>query len=527
MNKIVADVLVLGEGLAGMTAALTAAQAGSRVCIAGKGGSASPFVIGFSAPVGEDDSPEQFVEDMMTAGCGLNDRELALAFARRAMDIPQWMEALDAPYENTDGKPELMRSLGHTRARLVHQGTKTGPLCMEKLVPLLEESKVQTLHPYACMTLLKDGDRVNGAVLMNLETNGLIYVQCSAVVLCTGGCHIARRSTYPEQLTGDGYSLAYKAGATLTDMEFIQHEPLRCADKRIGMSTTMLDKGGMLLNAEDDRFVLRSYPSEGSPTKDELSRLIAVENLEGRGSPQGGAYVDLTKAPQKTVDQHQAIYERFLNNDLDLTKVRVEVKPAAHSIMGGVRIDENGFTGIKGLYAAGEVTGGMHGASRLGGNAGSETVVMGCTAGREAAAYAASVPLTSCAVEANAFEKWMHTCLKKPCYIPTVSIIRHRVLEAMEQGMGPARTQEGITKTLDQLDTMSRALGDSGVSHIGQFASYMAVSHLLLTCRVACLGALNRKESCGSHYRVDYPEKPVTPQHFDFQKQSGMTIRQE
>lgn len=283
----------------------------------------------------------------------------------------------------------------------------------------------------------------------------------------------------------------------------------------------------MLLNAEDDRFVLRSYPSEGSPTKDELSRLIAVENLEGRGSPQGGAYVDLTKAPQKTVDQHQAIYERFLNNDLDLTKVRVEVKPAAHSIMGGVRIDENGFTGIKGLYAAGEVTGGMHGASRLGGNAGSETVVMGCTAGREAAAYAASVPLTSCAVEANAFEKWMHTCLKKPCYIPTVSVIRHRVLEAMEQGMGPARTQEGITKTLDQLDTMSRALGDSGVSHIGQFASYMAVSHLLLTCRVACLGALNRKESCGSHYRVDYPEKPVTPQHFDFQKQSGMTIRQE
>ena len=152
---------------------------------------------------------------------------------------------------------------------------------------------------------------------------------------------------------------------------------------------------------------------------------------------------------------------------------------------------------------------------------------MGCTAGREAAASAASVPLTSCAVEANAFEKWMHTCLKKPCYIPTVSVIRHRVLEAMEQGMGPARTQEGITKTLDQLDTMSRALGDSGVSHIGQFASYMAVSHLLLTCRVACLGAFNRKESCGSHYRVDYPEKPVTPQHFDFQKQSGMTIRQE
>ena len=103
MERIIADVLVLGEGLAGMTAALTAAQAGSKVCIAGKGGSASPFVIGFSAPVGDEDSPENFVEDMMKAGCGLNDRDLALAFARRAMDIPKWMDALEAPYENTDG----------------------------------------------------------------------------------------------------------------------------------------------------------------------------------------------------------------------------------------------------------------------------------------------------------------------------------------------------------------------------------------------------------------------------------------
>ena len=523
MNELQTDVLILGDGLSGLAAAFTAAGAGRKVLLASRGGCASPAVIGFSCAAGIGDTPDAFAADMPKAGAGLNSKALVDVFTSGTRALPDWLTALGMELDCRDGTPELMRSLGHSTARLVHHGLSTGRECMEKLEEKLSELPVQRLREHCCLSLRTAGG-ITGAFLFDLKNSCVLSVRARAVVLATGGCHIAARSTYPEELTGDGFALAYQAGASLADLEFIQHEPLRCVDKRIGLSTTMLAEGGVLRNREGKRFILDSYENEAVPTKDELSRLIAMEIAGGHGTEKGGVFADLTGLDETAVAHHRRIYDRFAKNGMDLRTDRIEVKPAAHSIMGGVLIRPDCGTEVDGLYAAGEVTGGLHGASRLGGNAGSETLVMGMIAGSHAASYDGAAHADGDGAE---FERWIRKLLKKPVYVPSLTVLRDRALEAMAQGMGPVRTKEGIEKTLSSLDTCAQALNDTGIASPDRLPKYMELGNLLLTARIACLGALHRQESRGAHARLDYPDQWDRPVHFVFQKDRGMSKTEE
>ena len=524
MNGIRTDILVLGDGLGGLTAAYTAAQSGRKVLLVSKGESASPAVIGFSCAAGEGDTPEAFAQDMLAAGTGLNEPELVSAFTRGSQALPAWLEALGMDLDRAQGRPALMRSLGHRVPRLVHHGLATGSECMALLEERLRALPVQRLRGQLCVSLRETEGRVTGAFLWDLKSGEILSVEARAVILATGGCHIAARSTYPAGLTGDGYALAYQAGASLMDMEFIQHEPLRCVDKRVGLSTTMLAQGGVLRNRDGKRFILDSCESEDKPTKDELSRLIALEIARGNGTEGGGVWADMTGLDTGAVARHQRIYDRFAAVGVDLAHQWVEVAPAAHSMMGGVRIGPDCGTEVKGLFAVGEVTGGLHGASRLGGNAGAETVVMGRIAGQSAADSPGGTGGTG---DEAALEKWLRGLMRRPVYVPDLNALRERALKAMARGMGPVRRQDEMEKTLAELDTCAQALRDTGIAGADQLPAYLEAGNLLLTGRIACLGAIHRRESRGAHARLDYPRPWERPTHMIFQKDRGMTQTEE
>lgn len=516
------DVLVIGAGLAGLMAAYEAAYAGLEVGILSKNGMASTHVIGFSAPVADNDSPESFTKDIIAAGQRINDPVLARILAEKAADFMPKLEALGMQFDQDENGYALMRSLGHSSARLVHHGNTTGPDIMKILETKLKERNASFWPGYQAIKIFQHENKVCGVAAFNKSKDELLIISAKSVVLATGGGHIAARSTYAEDLTCDGFALAYEAGAKLSDMEFIQHEPMRCVGKKIGMSTTMLVHNGKLLNKAGERFVCRTYASEAEPTKDELSRLLALEIKSGRG----GIFVDLTEAPEKSVIQHKAIYKKFTNAGIDLRTERVEIAPAAHTIMGGICIGEKANTNVEGLFAAGEVIGELHGASRLGGNAGTEVLVFGEIAGKSAADYAKDKCFEDFSRDVRQLQRHLEKLFAMPCMPSQLRILRERALKLMTEEMGPVRDEQGLKKCLDGLELLSRALSQSGVNNGEMLVSYIETANLLLVCRMACIAAMNRKESRGSHYRLDYPETDDLnwKKHIRFSMRNGMEI---
>jgi len=526
LNKLNCDVLVLGGGLAGLSAAKAAVENGSNIILASNGEKASPHVIGYSVPISNEDSPEFFAADIRSAGRNLNSPFLVKAFTEKAKDLPEWLKKQGVLFDEKDGQYQLMRSLGHSTARLVHHATATGAETLLLLQKQIQSSSATILNQHKCLFIVNESDTVCGAILLDTQSKELIGIETKAIVLATGGCHVTGRSTYPSEQFGDGYALAYNAGATLVDMEFIQHEPLRSVVMPVGLSTTMLAKGGKLLNNEGERFVLKEYDNEGVPTKDKLAQLICAEVQQGKGTEHRGVYADMTGLSEEAFTQHQAIYDRFYQRGIDLKKDMVEVAPAAHSIMGGVLIDENASTGVTGLYAAGEVAGGLHGASRLGGNAGTETIVFGKIAGENAARFAKEANQThSKAFEE--YEKWLARLLKKNVYVHDFSILQKYTYSTMENGMGPVRNEKDLKETSEKLETYASTMRETGIASIDQLEAFSSVSNLLLTCRLACLAATNRKESRGAHARSDFPTELDIIYHIRFDKRNGMRIEQE
>ena len=357
MLKATIDILVLGSGIAGMEAAYEAVKAGKKAMILTKGACASPAVLGFNAPVSNQDSVDRFCQDTRQGGWNLGNSELIETFAQGAKDAVPHMEELGLVFEKTDDGSEyhLLKPLGCSVPRLVHHKNITGKASMALLEEALVKEGVEIRKNSMALSLLKQDGRICGALCLDLTDMTPLLISCSAICLCTGGAHLMEKSTYPLCQTADGFQLAYQAGAALIDMEFIQHEPCRAVwPKPLGLSTTLLSKGGLLKNNQGERFVLKEYETEGAAPKDQLARIIAQEILAGRGSEHGGVYLDLTGLPpEEIIENHSLYYHRFMDAGIDLTKEIVEVGPAAHSIMGGVQIKKDASTAVPGLFAAG------------------------------------------------------------------------------------------------------------------------------------------------------------------------------
>ena len=517
MDVFHADILMLGGGLSSwMAAHALLKKRDCRVIMLSDGFGASPWVHGFNTPLHPEDSVESFYQDVRQSGYRQNDPALARALCGDSPEIFRETQALGAVYNrNADGSYQLLRPLGASHPRVASIGNETGPDLLDKLQKEVKAHPGFTLFPHArgLRLMVKDG-RVQGALGWNRETQAFFAVSAGTVLLATGGFgRIFPFSTNKPDGGGDGIAMAYYAGAKLVDMEFIQFEPSAAvypdAVRGQGMITTLFYEGAVLKNALGERFMLQYGPKGEQVNKDVLSRCIAKEIREGRGTAHGGVYFDATGVPKERLEEAYPMYvERYRKVGIELSETPIELAPAPHTTLGGVMIHENCLTSLPGLIAAGEVTGGIHGANRLGGNGGLETLVFG----RRAGLWLREAELLPGAEEASLL-RWAEEEIRpgKEPIGDAVKRLRGVLEDALQQGAYVLRDGASIESALQTVCQAQHELNE--LPGASPEASYerLRLENDLIAARLTLLSALERRETVGCHVRLDYPGREAKP----------------
>lgn len=529
------DVLVLGGGIAGFRAAVAARQAGHEVTIAFAAQGASPYIIGANIPLdtdGNGDSPEVYFADMINGGYELNDRRLVQALAENA--IPSFNELVNwgVPFAAEDGKFLQRHLSGNTFPRSVYVAEGTGRAILAALKKKANELGVQVLQGWKVVSLATDRGEVVGAVLANRHKEMVATAKARATVLAMGGVgRIFDESTYPVDVAADSYALAYQAGAKLIDMEFVQFEPVvtvwpqQCAGME--MPTAMFGDGAQLLNAKGERFMSRYNPdhAEKRIEKARMSLCIQKEIDDGRGLSDGTVYFDATLLESGKLEGYVTHCKRLRAAGVEPATQAVRVRPAAHSEMGGVFVDQQGWSGVPGLFVCGEASGGVHGASRIAGNGGAETVVLGALAGRGAARNLLSdADRDWAAIQRMQQESFFDTGAESGA---TADEIKACVRKTMKSEAGIYRSETGLQSGLATVEHLPRAFGNG--TRANCFADRVAAleaHNVVLVARMILKAALARKESRGAHQRRDYPASLETGElhHLMFCQDNGADL---
>ena len=534
-------VLVIGSGGAGIRAALEAVKYGS-VCIVsktitGKGGCTVMAEGGINAAVNPADSCKAHFEDTVKGGAYLNDRALAEALTAdapaRINELMEW----GACFELTEEDTLAQRPFGGQKfARTCYAGDHTGHEIVMTLLEKLRGSDVEIRDETTVLSLITSGDTVCGAVVIDSAGN-LSAITADAVVLATGGAgQLYPVTTNSTAGTGDGYALAYRAGAKLIDMEEVQFHPtgaVKPSDSRGRLITEAVrGEGGILLNAAGERF-MENYDAERMElsTRDVVSRSISTEISEGRGTPSGGVFLDVSHLPSDVIESRLPLMlSQFLKSGIDIRKEAMEVAPTAHHFMGGVAISPEGKSSVAGLFAAGEVSGGVHGGNRLGGNALADTQVFGKRAGESAGKYTGL-----CAADAaSAAEEALLRTEKEieSLYSGTVSpaSIKKELQNLMWKNVGIYRNELDLRVAEREIKRLSSA--KLKITSVTEAAAAFTVKNMLTVAALVVNGALLRRESRGAHTRTDIPVK-WTPEMSPFGhtwfvgNKSGIEIREE
>lgn len=521
------DVIVIGAGGAGLRAAIESSARGAStalVCksLLGKAHTvmAEGGVAAALANVDTGDGWETHFKDTMKGGKMLNNWQMALFHAREAPERVRELEYWGALFDRTkDGKIMQRAFGGHTWKRLAHVGDRTG---LEMIRTLQEKGIHGGMDVFMECTithLVKDGGRITGAFGYWRESGKFVLFRANAVILATGGVGKAYKYTSNSwEYTGDGHAMAYDAGAELVDMEFIQFHPTGMvwppSVRGILVTEAVRGEGGILTNSEGERFMERYDPERMElSTRDVVARAIYTEVQEGRGSPHGGAFLDISHRGAEYVKKKlPSMYHQFMEfADIDITKAPMEVFPTTHYVMGGVAVDaETCSSSVPGLFAAGEVAGGMHGANRLGGNSLSDLLVFGRRAGLGAADYARGKSHGDVPAEVvdgfarELLEPFDNESGENPY------TLHQELQDAMQQYIGVFRTRENIEKGIEEIEKLKErsatlkiegsVMFNPGWHLCRDLKSMLTVSEALARC------ALAREESRGAHSRVDFPQ---------------------
>jgi succinate dehydrogenase / fumarate reductase flavoprotein subunit len=553
------DVLVIGAGGAGLRAAIEASAGGVSVGLVCKSllGKAHTVMAegGIAAALANTDERDNWqvhFSDTMRGGQYVNNWRMAQLHAQEAPARVRELEAWGAVFDRTKDGRILQRNFGgHKYPRLAHVGDRTG---LEMIRTLQDHGIHQGIEVYmecTILRLLKDGDRVTGALGYYREHGRFVLFKAKAIVLATGGIGKAYKITSNSwEYTGDGHSLAYHAGAELIDMEFIQFHPTGMvwppSVRGILVTEGVRGEGGVLLNNRGERFMFKDIPdnyknqtakdaeegwrycqgdrnAQRPPellTRDHVARCIVREVKEGRGTPHGGVYLDIAwikakiqNAPEHIKKKLPSMYHQFKElGNIDITREAMEVGPTTHYVMGGVRVDSDSqMSRVRGLFACGECAAGINGANRLGGNSLSDLLVFGKRAGEYAARYAKDNP-------------------SGPVHQDQVDDTTRQALEPFERPgtEGPFQIQQDLQEMMQDLvgivrkeDEMQRAL--AGLQKLWERANRVHVpgnreynpgwhtaldlANLLTVSEAVTRSALLRKESRGGHFRDDHPAK--------------------
>jgi len=548
------DVLVIGAGAAGMRAAIAASDEGASVCLVSKSllGKAHTVMAegGAAAALGNADERDNWkvhFRDTIKGGKHLNNWKMAKIHAEQAPERILELERWGAVFDRTkDGKINQRNFGGHRYPRLAHVGDRTGLEIIRTVQDkVIHQDNIDIFMECTVATIITEDNQAVGALAYYRNNGEIVAIHAKAIVVATGGIGKAYRVTSNSwEYTGDGHSLAYLAGADLQDMEFIQFHPTGMVWPPSVKGTLVTEgvrgEGGVLLNNKGERFMFNYIPEafaaetakdekeandwlkgvEGAMrppellTRDVVAKAIMKEVKEGRGSPHGGAFLDIANRQDADYIKKKlpSMYHQFKElGDLDITEEPMEVGPTTHYMMGGITVDaETGATSLKGMYAAGEAAAGLHGANRLGGNSLSDLLVFGNISGRAAANFALNTDEISFSKSklkkaANEItDCFSDTKTENPYHL-------HRELQdIMEMHAGIVREEESLNEGIKKLKDLSKrvenakATGDR--SYNPSWHLCLDMKNMIITSLAVAEAAKERRESRGGHTRLDYPE---------------------
>src|SRR5216684_388266 len=521
------DVLIIGSGGAGMYAAITAARAGCSVMLAdrsliGRGGATvmAQMTVAVALASQTPDHWSHHYDDTLAAGRGLCDERLARLLCEEGPECIREMDAWGVGWARKDGRIAQVFAPGHDRARCVYVDfLNTGPAVSKTLRGVITRTGgIRKAGDLLIIDLVCQDGEVAGAVALHLATGAAVTIAAKATILATGGLtRLYRRNSASANMGGDGHALALRAGAPLVDMEFVQFFPIgHLAPRLIGMDPIMWDPfryklGGRLINSEGEEFAARYGVSEDGRyviTRDLATYAIVKEVEAGRGSPHGGAYLSFRHCSEAELRRaFGPVIDRLARNDIDLTRIPVEVAPIAHYHMGGVKADARMATELPGLFAAGEAVGGANGANRLSGNAITEALVFGRRAGASAAGYArrARAPAFRPQAARAALELVGRRTDRND--LNTAAKVQ-RLQATMADDVGPFRTAAKLERALDSIGEMIGALGEAPIGDRAfdlRFLEWFDLRNMLTVAHTVAMAALARGESRGAHQREDFP----------------------
>jgi L-aspartate oxidase len=506
------DLIVVGAGAGGASAALAAAEAGLSVALLVKKGISQTNTKeakgGMAAVLAGDDSFELHAKDTMQVGCGLSDASVVDAVVRSGPAAVEGLQALGAKFDvKADGKLHLSREGGHTRPRIFHAGDATGLVIQGSLSTAVESHPNVTVFPnhFALDLLQGESGRVDGILAMR-EGAGRrfdparppphVAFAAGHVLLATGGAgQLYRETTNPEIATGDGVALGLRAGAVVRDMEFFQFHPTClyiAGAARVLISEVVRGAGGLLVDKHGERFMPAAHKDAELAPRDVVSRacfqrMVATEDTS--------VYLDLSKVdgdPHKLFPAVSRICGLF---GIDIAKDPVPVRPGAHYMVGGLKVDLDGRTSVPGLLAVGEcASSGLHGANRMGSNSLLEGIVLGRRSGMMAAAERATIPLLE-----------RSGPLESDRVAPGVGInledVTYSLKSLMWRQLGIERDEASMLDAIEKIELWTRAVQDLTAPAVRSFE----LLNMLTVARLVAQGALARKESRGVHYRLDFP----------------------
>jgi succinate dehydrogenase / fumarate reductase, flavoprotein subunit len=568
IERLSYDVVVVGAGGSGLRAAIEARQAGKKTAVISKSlfGKAHTVMAegGCAAAMGNsnpNDNWQVHFRDTLRGGKFLNNWRMAELHAQEAPDRVYELEAWGALFDRTkDGRISQRNFGGHQYARLAHVGDRTGlemiRTLQQRVVALQQEdartqgdaeAMIKVFAETTITELMKDGDRIAGAFGYIRESGKFVLFEAPTVILATGG--IGKTFKYTSnswEYTGDGHALALLAGATLLNMEFVQFHPTHMvwpiSVRGLLVTESVRGDGGVLRNSEGKRYMFNYVPdvfrAQYAETeeeadrwyddpdhnrrppellpRDEVARANLAEIRAGRGSPHGGVFLDIAsrRSPEEILRRLPSMYHQFKElADVDITKEPMEVGPAQHYVMGGVEVDpDTGESVVPGLFASGEVSGGMHGSNRLGGNSLSDLLVFGRRAGMGAVAYLDSLdgarPRASDAeldaARAEALAPLERSGGENPY------TVHSEVQQTMSDLVGIIRTEDDIKAALAELEKLraraANVSAEGGPAYNPGWHLALDLRNIMLIADCVALAALERQESRGGHTRNDFPE---------------------